>query len=74
MNNDERMYLLDECIKQYQIALSVGAYVDVSTIDKFKSLIRANFLKQIIEKFIDCQPTKYYKKYSLIVALYQKTI
>lgn len=69
MNNDERMYMLNECIKWYDFVLSNYKNDNISSYRLILAIGKATILKELIEKFIDCQPTKYYKKYNLIVEL-----
>ena len=67
MTNNEKIYLLDKCIKKYG-----NAIIKLKERKYFDCLIelgKAKELQEIIEEFIDCQPSKYYKKHKLIVLL-----
>lgn len=67
MNNEERKYLLNKCIEQYTIAKKIYLTDPAQFLIQFG---KAVMLKEIIEKYIDCQPKKYYEKYIKIVKLH----
>ena len=66
MKEQEKYFILNECKKHYINATGIRL---INPYICLEELGRARALKEIIEKYIDCQPKKYYIIYQQIVKL-----
>lgn len=66
MKENEKKYLLAKCQKHYLRAMELSTKKPLTA---YMELGKARGLKEVIEKFIDCQPSQYYEAYMLIVRL-----